>query len=296
MDNIYFIVFFCVLTILFIFGAIMVSARSKRSIIAKENDKDFIDKISEKKDKDLRTTPGSMSLNTYAALMVVIPLCLSVLEYVIFKKLWPIPFLVIIGAFVPEIILRLSAYKQRQKFEERYARALRQMSSSLRAGLTIQQAVSDLCACPFIHYEIRKEFRRIDSDIKLGISVPDAFENMAKRVQTADVQDVASAIRMQSIVGGGEAEAIGDISTNISSRIMLRKEIKSIFANIRMTVIGMDLLPVIIIVSIFSMYPAYFQPCFESAIGRIVLIGSILMMLIGTIITQKMLKDVKEGI
>jgi tight adherence protein B len=159
--------------------------------------------------------------------------------------------------------------------------------------MTLQQAVTDLCLCPFIHYDIKKEFKKIDSDIKLGISVTDAFQNMADRNPTEDVQDVASAVKMQSIVGGSEAEVIEYISNNISSRIMLKKEIKTIFANIKMTVLGMEVLPILMIVGIFISSPSYFAPCWESWIGKIGMILSFIMMIIGTFVTQKMLKSVK---
>ena len=51
-------------------------------------------------------------------------------------------------------------------FEERYCRALRQLASSLSVGLTIRQAVSDLCTNPFIHSSIVAEFKQIDAEIK----------------------------------------------------------------------------------------------------------------------------------
>ena len=293
MDNIYFIILFVVLCIIFTFLSIIITVRSKESIIAKTEEKDFIDAFFDKKRASLKKIPGAISIKTYTILMMFCPLILGFGSWFILKMLWISVLLAFIGVFIPELLVKLSENKQKKDFEERYARALRQLSSSLRAGMTLQQAVEDLCACPFIHYEIKREFRRVDSDIKIGISVPEAFENMAERMPTDDVKDVASAIKMQSLVGGSEAESIEMISTNISSRLMLRKEIKTLFANVRMTIWGMDLLPIGILLFIYISSPTYFEPLFKSSLGKMVFVLCIILMLIGSFVNRKFVNSVK---
>lgn len=292
MNTIYFILFFSTLTILFCFLAAIISVRNKKSIINKD-DPDFIDSFISKKSQTLKQIPGSMSLKTYILAAVISPIIFGAVVWLLFSKVLIVMIAVIVGVFVPEIILRMSEKRQKRNFEERYARALRQLSSSLRVGMTLQQGVENICECPFIHYEIKKEFDIINSDIKLGISVPDAFENMAERIPTSDVKDVASAVKMQSMVGGSEAESLEMISNNISSRIMLRKEIKTLFASVRMTIVAMDILPVLIIGFLFITSPAYFEPVTKSLIGKLVLILAAVMMLIGSYINRRMLNNIK---
>lgn len=293
MDNIYFIIFFAVLSIIFIFLAIIINVRSKESIITKKKEPDFIDNFISKKTNQLKKIPGSIKIKTYLTLLVVLPIVFGLGSWFLLKTIWLSVVFAVISSLIPEFLVNISRNAQRKHFEERYARALRQISSSLRAGMTLQQAVEDLCASPFIHYEIKKEFRQVDSDIKMGISVPDAFDAMADRLPTDDVKDVASAIRMQSLVGGSEAESIEMISTNISSRLMLRKEIKTLFASVKMTIIGMDILPVFIIALLYFSTPAYFKPLLSSTLGRLVLIVSAVLMLIGSYIDRKFITKVK---
>lgn len=293
MDNIYSIIFFVVLAIIFIFLAIIINVRSKKSIIVKENEADFIDMFIQKKNEQLIKIPGAMSVKLYMSLLLILPIVIGFASWFIFNIIWVSIILAIVCLFIPECLVKIAESNHRKNFEERYARALRQLSSSLRAGMTLQQAVEDLCACPFIHYEIKKEFRKVDSDIKLGISVTEAFENMAERMPTDDVKDVASAIKMQSLVGGSEAESIEMISSNISSRLMLRKEIKTLFANVRMTIWGMDLLPVFVILFLYFSSPSYFAPMFSDTLGIMVFVLSIIMMIIGTVIDRRFIKNIK---
>lgn len=290
MDNIFFIILFAVLAIIFVFIAVIINVRSRQSIITKTREPDFIDDFIQKKSEQLKKIPGTISIRIYMILLVGSPIVVGTLSWFLLSTVWLSVILAAVSVFIPEIIIRMSKNAQKKHFEERYSRALRQLSSSLRAGMTLQQAVEDLCACPFIHYEIRKEFKKINSDIKMGISVPEAFDAMADRLPTDDVKDVASAIRMQSLVGGSEAESIEMISNNISSRLMLRKEIKTLFAGVKMTILGMDIMPMLIVVVLYLMSPTYFEPMLKTFMGKAVFVGCVLIMLIGSFIVRKFTK------
>ncbi|ADU23760.1 type II secretion system F family protein [Ruminococcus albus] len=288
----YYAIFFAGLSVILIFLAVIINVREKKNIINKK-DADFIDIFIEKKKQYLASIPGAMSIKTYLILMLFFPLTGSVGAWFLSKELWLSIIIFFVGLFIPKFIVSYTEKKHKKNFEERYARALRQLSSSLRAGMTLQQAVEDLCKCPFIHYEIKKEFRQINSDIQLGFSISEAFGHMAERIPTADVKDVVSAIKMQSLVGGSEAESIEIITNNINSRMMLRKEIKTLFASTKMTIIGMDILPAIIILFLYYSSPMYFRPLFSTLIGRLVFVLAIILMVIGSYIDRKFLNRVK---
>ena len=288
----YYAIFFAGLSVLLVFLAVIVNVREKKNIINKK-DTDFIDNFIEKKRQYLATIPGAMSIKTYLILMLLFSIAGSVGAWYLSKALWLSIIVFFLGLFVPKFIVIHTEKKHKKTFEERYARALRQLSSSLRAGMTLQQAVEDLCKCPFIHYEIKNEFKQINSDIQLGFSISQAFEHMAERIPTADVKDVASAIKMQSMVGGSEAESIELITNNINSRMMLRKEIKTLFASTKMTIIGMDILPAAIILFLYYSSPMYFRPLFSTTIGRLVFALAVLLMIIGSYIDRKSLNRVK---
>ena len=130
--------------------------------------------------------------------------------------------------FTPRGIVALIAYDNQKKFEERYAKSLRQLSASLEAGSSILNAVTEVSACPFLHDTIRKKYAKLSSDLMMGVSVTDAFKSFAEGTNSQDAEDVALAIDVQNAVGGHEADVIRDISNNIYSRIMLRRETKSI--------------------------------------------------------------------
>ena len=127
----------------------------------------------------------------------------------------------------------------------------------------------------------------IDADLKLGSSVRQAFQNFADRVSIPDAQDVAIAIAMQDEVGGQEAKVIESIAKNISDRIMLRKEIKSMFAGSSATIVSMDIIPFAVVILIYILAPSYLSPFFTDSLMMMVFIALLIFMGIGSIVIHK---------
>jgi len=242
MDNYILPIICSVVSVIFLFVTVFLNNRGEKSIITgNKTDKDFVDKAIEYKKKQLSETPYGLKFTTYIFLLIASPIVLGVTSFLLTKNVLVCVLLTVLGICVPELLRKATETKQKSMFEERYCRALRQLASSLSVGLTIRQAVSDLCTNPFIHSSIIAEFKQIDAEIKVGIPIPDAFGNMYERVQNNDVKDVAATITMQTQIGGSEADAIKLIADNIQTRIDLRKEQRSLFAGAKTTAIGIDI-------------------------------------------------------
>ena len=130
--------------------------------------------------------------------------------------------------------------------------------------------------------------------MKLGVSIPDAFEHFAQRVGTADAEDVAIAVKMQMKVGGREGAAIETIAKNISDRMMLRKEINSMFAGSSVTIAVLDVVPFAIIFFLTLGMNQFMGIYFESTEMFLLYIGLLAVMGVGTIVTHSMVGKMKK--
>ena len=267
---------------------------SSGSVIEEAHSRDFIDDFLARREKRLKKNPWNMDLRTYNLIGTVCAILLSVAGYTISGKLLYGVLLAIAGFLCPELIVRLQASAQRSAFEERYARGLRQLASGLKSGLSIHQAIEDVCHSPFVHDSIRREFSQLNTDLKLGISINDAFDRFADRVRCQDAADVAIAIHLQNKVGGREAEVIESVAGNISSRLMLRKEVGSMFAGSRATILALDIIPFVIIVFLMLFAPSYMQPYFQSSAMFMALIGLIAFMGIGSLLIHSMVAKMRR--
>lgn len=258
-------------------------------------EKDFIDMYIESIEKMIEKAGVSLSIKTYLIILIVAPLITGIIVYFLSQNA---VFSVLIGAFglfTPRGIIALIAYDNQKKFEGRYAKSLRQLSASLEAGSSILNAVTEVSACPFLHDTIRKKYAKLSSDLMMGVSVTDAFKSFAEGTNSQDAEDVALAIDVQNAVGGHEADVIRDISNNIYSRIMLRRETKSILTDTTIMVRVFDILPYIIIIGFTMLNKQFIEIYFSNPVYVLVYIGFLVTPLIGSLLNHRTIKKIKKG-
>lgn len=285
---------FTAISILCLALLVIFKIRDKRSVLAVE-DKDFIETFIEKKKRMLNSNLGTISFRTYTILLIALPIIIGVLGWIFVKDKAIVVLMALLSVLTPDVIIKAAEKKQEKLFEERYARGLKALSAGLRSNLSIQQAVNDVSDNIFVHESIRDGFKQIKADLQVGMTVHQAFQRFADDTKSADAQDVASAIAMQSDVGGSEARVIENISNNIQNRILMRREIKSLFAETNIMITFMDFAPFLVFLILYFGAPQLVAPYFESSVMTMVLVGILLFTLLGTYIIRKQLGDAKQG-
>lgn len=285
---------FVAIAILSATAIIIFKIREKKSLLD-TGEKDFISIAIEKKKRSLDSNMGTMSFKQYITLLVALPICILGFGWLFLDNKAIVLIFACASVFLPDLYIKASVQKQRDLFEERYARGLKALSSCLRANMSIQQSVEEVSENIYVHESIREGFRQINTDIKVGLSVQEAFQRFADTTKNAYAQDVANAISMQNIVGGNEAKVIEDVSNNIRNRIMMRKEIKSLFAEMNVLVTFMDFAPFIVLFVLYIGAPQLVSPYFESPLMLAILIGILLFSLLGSVFIRKRLNDAKRG-
>ena len=91
----------------------------------------------------------------------------------------------------------------------------------------------------------------------MGMSIKEAFRGFAESTNSEDAKDVALVIDVSEDVGGHEADAIMIIVKSIHDRLMLKKEVRSMFAATNFLIYLMDFLPLIIILWLSLTSPLY---------------------------------------
>lgn len=254
---------------------------------------DIIDKLSGYNRRRLAAKPWNMRYEVYTAIATIAAIVLAVFGYLYRGVTWAVV-LGLVGLFVPEIIVKIQSASQKQQFEERFACGLRQLSAAMKSGMSLYQAVEDVSKSPFVHDQIRAEFEQLQSELTLGVSIQDAFDHFADRIASVDARDVAIAIKMQSKVGGREGAVIEGIAKNISDRMMLRKEINSLFSGSKMTILVLDILPFAVVAFLVFGMSDFMQLYFSSVTMLILFIGLLAIMGVGSIVTHAMVNKMRR--
>ena len=136
--------------------------------------------------------------------------------------------------------------------------ALSVVAGSLAAGHTFLRSLQLLCeeATP----PLSDELARVVRETQLGTPVVDALDAMAHRVGVADLRWIVQAIRVQQEVGGKLADLLHTLADFMRAREEVRREVRALTAEGRLSAWVLGALPVVLIVAIRVVNPSYLDP------------------------------------
>ena len=181
------------------------------------------------------------------------------------------------------VLIRID--RREAAFTNQLGDCLTMVANAMRAGFSFLQAM-DLISKE-MEPPISDEFKHVMRDINLGASVERALDDMDKRVNSPDFSLVVTAVLIQQQVGGDLAHILDTISETIQDRIRMRREVKTLTAQGRMSGWVLVALPVITGFLISATSPGYMEPLFNEKIGQIAIVIAIVMDIIGYIVIQR---------
>ena len=189
--------------------------------------------------------------------------------------------------FIALAYLHRRVAKRTRQFEEQFPDALTLIASSLSAGHTFLRAIQMMTeeAEP----PLSEEFARVVYETRLGDPLVDALERMAQRLDVEDLAWVVQAIRIQQTVGGKLADLLFTLADFMRSREEIRREVKVLTAEGRMSAWVLGIMPVGLFFAIKTMSPGYLDPMMSGG-GLVALIGAGLSVAIGIGMIMRMVK------
>ena len=177
-------------------------------------------------------------------------------------------FLAVIG---PWLYLRRKKKKRLKAFGEGLADTLQLMSGSLSAGLSLSQSVDTIVREG--NESIATEFRRVVIESRLGVTIEDALEGVASRMQSRDFGWVVMAIRIQREVGGNLAELLLTVAATLREREYLRRHVRALSAEGRLSCYVLGGLPPGFLAYLTLTKPDYVAPMYSTPIGWVLCWG-----------------------
>jgi tight adherence protein B len=175
-----------------------------------------------------------------------------------------------VGAAFPTVLLRSALSKRADRLREQLPDVLTIMASSLRAGHSFLQSLDT--TAKEIAQPAAAEFQRVVAEIRLGRPAEDALESLAERVGSADFKWAVLAVNIQREVGGNLAEILDTVADTLRERAMLRRQIKVLTAEGRLSAWVLGLLPFGIALYMFAVNPDYIGLLFHNTYGIIMLV------------------------
>jgi tight adherence protein B len=209
--------------------------------------------------------------------------------------LWVIggPLLVIFCPAVPigvRVYLRGRLERKRAKFLEQLPDNVQVLASALRAGHSLVGALS--VVVDDSPEPAKSELRRVIADEQVGVPLEQAMMRVAARMDCRELEQVALVAALGRETGGNTAEVLDRVNDGIRERFALRRLVKTLTAQGRMSRWVVSLLPVFLFIVINLINPDYMQPLFDHPLGRVLLVVSGLMVIAGSFVIKKIV-DIK---
>ncbi|WP_377323303.1 type II secretion system F family protein [Pimelobacter simplex] len=194
----------------------------------------------------------------------------------------------VIGFLIPPIYLRFMAGRRRRAFDNALPEVLQLLSGALSAGLSLAQAVDTVVREG--PEPIASEFKRVLVEARIGVSIEDAFEGVAARFQSKDFGWAVMAIRIQRQVGGNLAELLTTVAATMRERQYLRRHVRALSAEGRLSAVILCILPPAFAVFLFVANRSFLDPLVHDPRGWILTGFGVLWMAIGSFWMSQMVK------
>ena len=182
-------------------------------------------------------------------------------------------------AIIPIMFVSYQADKQKTRLGKQLPELLTIVAGLLNAGHGFFQAID--AAVREMAPPISFEFKKVLTDARLGISIEEALDKMAKRVQNRDYDWLIIAVKIQRQSGGNLAEILEMLAKTIKDREQLAGQMKTLTAEGRYSAYILIGLPIVIGLLLYISTPEYISLLFTVSIGQIMLGGAAVLMLIG---------------
>ncbi len=191
----------------------------------------------------------------------------------------------VIGLVAPIVVLRMLAAHRLRAFDNQLPDMLATIASTLRAGHGLRaalQTVADEGAPP-----ASVELRRVLAEARLGRPLDEAFISMCERLGWDDLLYVATAVQVQSQVGGSLAGIFTTVANTVRQRQQHRRRVRALTATGRSAATVLTVMPFAFAGLITVINPNYMLPFLRSSGGHTLIVLCLISLSIGAFLLHR---------
>ncbi|NDD60568.1 MAG: hypothetical protein EB011_04655, partial [Actinobacteria bacterium] len=207
--------------------------------------------------------------NTRVRIAVITSLYLTLLSLLAISAL---PILLAIPCATVLLLFALRFYIQSKRetvlkeFETDLPSALKIIAAGLGSGLSFLQALESFSS--ETPSEVGRQFRRALGEIQMGTPTDKALLGVAQRMKSKDLEWAVFAFTVQREVGGSLARILRTTAETIDSRSDIRREVRTLSAEGRLSSYILMMLPVGILVFLLFTRPNFISVFWNEPIGN----------------------------
>ena len=175
-----------------------------------------------------------------------------------------------IGLLGPSIYIKALTEKRKFKFEDQLIDALMILSSALKGGLSLIQAIE--VVTEEMPEPINQELGILLGENKMGVSLEEAFAHLYERMPSVALHQMITAILLARETGGNLPVIFSRIVATIRENKKIKQNLENLTLQGKIQGVVMTLLPIAFAMIVTSTNKNFFDEMFKSDIGRALLI------------------------
>lgn len=192
-----------------------------------------------------------------------------------------------VASTIPFLYVYYMKNKRMSKFERQLPDALDLIVRALKAGHAFSAGIR-MVADEF-EDPVGTEFEKTMDEINFGVGVSEALINLTNRVDCPDLTFFVVSVIIQKETGGNLAEILEKISYLIRERFRFQGRVRVLSSEGKLSAFVLISLPFLISLYMFMVNPHFIKPLLNDPIGKILMAGAFVMMIIGTLVMKKMI-------
>ena len=177
------------------------------------------------------------------------------------------------------MLLSMLADRRRKAFGGQLDEILQMMAGSLRAGYSLPQAVATISQ--EAGDPVAQEFARVTNETRVGRSMMDSLDDLARRMRNEDFYWITQAIGINREVGGNLADVLDNVGNTIRQRTQMKRQVAALAADGKLSAIILMLLPFVVTLFLFFLSPTYIMKLFAEPLGWAMVAAGAIMLGLG---------------
>lgn len=212
-----------------------------------------------------------------------LPVLVGVVLWIALGALWALPLGIVAGFFMPRWVMRFIKTDRENKFKAQMVDALMVLSSSMRAGLSLIQAME--VVVEDAPQPMSQEIGLVVKETRMGLSLDESLRRLKERMPVDELSLVITTILVARETGGDVTTVFTKLVETIRERFKIKERIKTLTVVPRLQGWVMAILPFGFGFFASRSDPQYFDVLFKDPVGNmfLVLAGFLWLMSLGLI-------------
>jgi tight adherence protein B len=187
----------------------------------------------------------------------------------------------------PRWLLAYLKKRREARFIAELPNAIDVIVRGVKAGLPLGDCIRIIAS--ETQEPVKSEFRVIAESGALGVPLPEAAGKLYERVPLAEANFFGIVVTIQTKAGGSLSEALSNLSRVLRERKKMKAKIKAMSMEAKASAAIIAALPIGVMLLVYLTSPNYIELLWTTPIGRMLLFGCALWMMVGVFVMRRMI-------